>query len=759
MNEEEIARLVVSLTGNSDGFMKMFDTASEGVKNFVQTTTGAFAALSGAVGATGALESFNRVNDDMVRLEEAAKANGLAIESAMDGYLKFSQTMEEATRVGAVQTKGLLAMAAGYGLVGEKAQQAVRMATAIQALNPTTSVQGALASVSMYLKTGYTRRLAYELGLYGMGMGMGGGGEGRGGGGMRGAANSPQMRAEIQKRLNQGWEVAIRLSKTLAGQMERLRNAFRDMGVEVGKIVSKYAEPMVQWLQKGVRWFNELDPIVKTVALGTAALGGALALVVPAFTILTTVLGSVAAGFTALAGLVSWPAILSVGALAAVVAIVVRRLGGIEAAWDKIQTGAKLAWGYVKAYFHAFVRWATPYWTRFQGFLSEAWEMIYQAASRAWDYTKAKAEAFFEWVWPIAQAWWSYATALWEAVMDAAGAAWDGIKSAGGAVLGWLGAKWSSIADSINVDWKKVRDTVVDALLMMEFGVRNFGKVMDVAWLGAQYGIVKFSNVVKFFFLQTLPVLLNWFKDNWGVVVKSAFASWFAFQRFVGQSLQDLFVNLPKLLTGQVKLADLFKPAAEGFEKEFKVAMNAVAQTLPQMPKRQADVLEKWLKEQYAQQAKALQTSFAEFRKRKLAEFAKQGFLPPEVAKRVEAESKKVQLALVKPFAEGAKAIQKWEAVLYGSAESYSAVFEYFDKLDEQREQQTKLGLAGPAAVGGSGAAVPVPVPNAPPASNVPGGQKGGKDGLAAIKELLEKYMKQGWPVTIAGLGKTKMRP
>lgn len=217
----------------------------------------------------------------------------------------------------------------------------------------------------------------------------------------------------------------------------------------------------------------------------------------------------------------------------------------------------------------------------------------------------------------------------------------------------------------------------------------------------------------------------------------------------IARALRDFAVDAER---GAFKEAlrlksEMEKKGYTGMAEDQKKAAAAIAKMNAELQKQQAIVAAA------AKQFNVPETQAVKDARQRVAELKK--LIQQATAKQQNARK---DLDLGAPFRQAEKEIKKWEATLYGSAEAYSKISEYFDKLDEQREQQTKLGLAGPAAVGGS-AAVPVPVPNPTPSA-----ASGGKIDIGPLlkelqdaNELLRDFRKNGWPVKISGFKLTNL--
>jgi hypothetical protein len=249
---------------------------------------------------------------------------------------------------------------------------------------------------------------------------------------------------------------------------------------------------------------------------------------------------------------------------------------------------------------------------------------------------------------------------LWRAITSLMGAVWDTAVQAAGALGRWLS---SSV-----VDWQKFKDFAIDALITAEFGIRHFGDVAAYVWTRLQLNFVETTDGISFFFTATLPALLSWFGDNWQDVFKTAFNFVISANANMARSVVDTIKNIPGLIAGTVDWSEVLHPLTEGFINTVK--------SLPNIPEQQMSVLAQQLREQGIAQEKALGSSFEEFRKRKLEEFA--AGVPP----RALADAASAGIQLGEQFNKGAKSeVQKFDAALRGSAEALGRIAAYRDVL------------------------------------------------------------------------------
>lgn len=320
MNQEEIAALVVRLTGDASGYQRMLDTVVRNTKSAMATVMQTVATVGEYIGIKGAVSAFTDLDDSITRIESALKANGQDVQAVISSYTEFNNELERTTRLGATVATRMEAVAAGMGLFGDQAKQAVKDAVAMSAIRG-GSPEAYLQSVISAQKYGYWQRLMFQLGMGRSGAGMMGEGAHHG-------QVSPEVMKQIRERLNQGFEQAQALGGNFGGQLQRINNLLHDFTAELGGIVAKWSKPFVDMLTKAVKWVKALDPPLKELIVLTTG-----------FVAVLTGAGPLMRFVTLLVRLVSSisPLTIALTAAAGATAIWVRSVGGLGEAWGIVR--------------------------------------------------------------------------------------------------------------------------------------------------------------------------------------------------------------------------------------------------------------------------------------------------------------------------------------------------------------------------------------------------------------------------------------
>jgi tape measure domain-containing protein len=304
--------------------------------------------------------------------------------------------------------------------------------------------------------------------------------------------------------------------------------------------------------------------------------------------------------------------------------------------------------------------------------------------------------AAWEWLEPARKA----LASLFNTVMEVGAEAWEYLKQV--AV-----DAWAFISGNAQVNWEKVKEGIVDAILIAEFSIKNFGKVTETVWAGIKYGVVALGGFIVYYFQNSTEI------------------AWRAFKGLF-DSLSNAVKNIDKILKGEMSFADLWKPMKDELGK---------------LPDREIGETEKRLKKEFEAMSGSLRGSWDDFRAKKLAEFAKVD--TAEAEKEAEKTGKKVGKGVTKG---AAKEIKKLDAVLFDSLEGIFRYTEYLDKL--KGKTATGAMATGGAAVSTSISASTPSGPNPNPVKvtvNQPasGQAQGEREVLIDIRNILDQMNKK----------------
>lgn len=304
----------------------------------------------------------------------------------------------------------------------------------------------------------------------------------------------------------------------------------------------------------------------------------------------------------------------------------------------------------------------------------------------------------------LSLAWAILKTGFQLAVLEIRGrwpALWDFIKTVTGAAISVLEATWKAFS-------AKLTFPIYDAWLTLMFELKQA-------------------------FFQAIKDIL---KGLWDAISKGGAST--ALARIFGglDLVQEAMHSIDQSAQNLTRVADPEKWI--GMKHAVKSTADELNRLIESQKKAVADAAAKGLPVDAAFQKQI------DAKKKELEELRK--FLTQAEAKQ-SADQKKLDLGA--PFRQATKEIEKWEAVLYGSAEAYSKVQEYFDKLKESGEK-AGVGEAG-TAEGKAAAAL----------AEGGGGGGGGKSTvenlLVEIREAIKNDMKRDRPVHITNVKNGKL--
>ena len=720
MNETEIENLVVRLTGDGSSFQQMTKTATQqatqaatsieaqskriealagGMQGFASQALGVLSMLGVAASLQGAFQKYAEAERLTLRLGAAIEATGRNVQQVTADYEAYIRQITSVTLATRGEVLTMLQRAEAHGVSGEAAKRAVTNAIAMAgALGG--EAEGYLR-VTTAMENGNIHMLQRVLRMHDV-------------------KDESEVLARAQKLLGSGFKAAQAEAESTWGQITKLQRSLGSLNRDVGEIVANAIRPLVRGLTDLVNWFNSLDPSVKRATVGVVTVLAAVASMGPILSFLGPILGTLATSFK-IVGAAASLAFTPVGAIIATAAVaitlVVRRLGGLEAAWERVKVVGAAAWEYLRGKAEAFMEWVTPKWNATVEVLSSAWSTIEEASAAAWDYSMDRAGEFITWITPVWNEFRDLVVVSWETIRDAGIAAWPQVQEFASASIEFIQSALSTLADFASgiweyitggavLNWTVIRDAIVEALLYAQFSMKNFQAVSEHTWTGIELAFVRTANQIEHFFTAVLPALASWFGHNW----RDIFTDVFNFTTTIIGNLVGNIVrvisSIPDLIKGKVTFDELWKPLTEGFESAIK--------ELPDIPQREVGQLEQALREVYDAQSDELARSFEEFKADKVKGLAEAGdavrAATREVGKAPAALSPEIPNSFKKATAE----IQKFDAALVGSAEAITRLQQYEDSF--RIDKKTGNAAAAAANIAGAANAAPVAIEPARPA-------------------------------------------
>lgn len=440
-------------------------------------------------------------------------------------------------------------------------------------------------------------------------------------------------------------------SKSLTGLLSTMQDdlgAFlRVIGKEFieGLGIKKIVGEISGLAQSATTWFKALDPEIKRIGLSILVIVGTIAGIAAGFTLLMPLLAPIIAVFS------TW---------------------GILA----VTLGAGLA-------------------SMISGFIAKAGGM-----AKFFDVLKEKGAAFLAYIQPAIDWFIEQMRIGWITIQYAASLAFSAISTIITGFIQTTSGGWSIISDVAKKTWELIRDAIITALIMGEFAVLNFGKIVQHVWIAMQYRFIVLTETFKHFFTTVLPTYLNWFGDNWYKIFFDAARNGAFLIKNMVENIVNLITAIPDLIAGNIDLGDVWKPLARG--------MVETVDKLPNIPDRIMGNMETQLKKEFEQGGAALGKDFEAFKRERMKMFDIGADKPAleEAKKNAELAGKEGGDA----YATAAgKAIKEVDAVLAGSTESFRRVYEYFDRI-KKKPTETKPGDDGAIANAGQAAMKPIEV-------------------------------------------------
>lgn len=513
-SEVELEEMIVRLTGDGSDYQRMMlqaeqqtaqmvaqvqalgqkaEESSKKAEGFVGAAVGALAAFGAGSFLKSAFGMFEEQETMQLRLKAAIESNGRAADVALASYKEFQAVLRNATGTGLDASSRLLQMAETQGIFGDAAERAVRAAVGLEASLGGSAEQ--YIRVTQAIETGNAAMLGRIPAL-------------------RGMHGDAEKLAKAQELVNKSFAVAEAMGNSTAGVMAKYNAAIKGLTKQFGEVVAEAIKPAVVWLTQLIKNFTDLDPVTKKVIVSLAIAAAAIVAIGPAIGSVMAVAGPVlklfAAGWTAISAAVSLVGLplIAVGvAVGVLAAIVVQKLGGMQATWKLLSDWGAQAWLTIKGATLVLWEWALPYITSAVDVLVVWWNKLSDAGVLVWEWSKKAAADFWEWARPIVvegifflSSMWeivsTVAVEMWEIIKDVATITWNFVSGLVGDAVSYWTDLFSGWIGASSVTWSSIREFIVDAMMRAEFGFRNFSDLVGVLWLGVKYQAVAVFDAV-----------------------------------------------------------------------------------------------------------------------------------------------------------------------------------------------------------------------------------------------------------------------
>ena len=293
-SQTELEELVVRLTGEASGYLKMLTEAQtktkeagkeiekeagkiekfkETIEGFQSKAVSLLKTIGIGASLEAAVEKFDKVELASKRMEATLEVNGRQVSKTTEDYTKFAKEMAKVSDVSKGTTLNMLQQAEMMGLTGDKAKQAVKNAMSMAAMKGVDDPSQFLRHMVLFSQ-GKDARLAAMLGI---------GAE---------TEDDNGKHQEIQERLTKGMALVKIAGETSEARFARAKAAMGSVVTEVGEHVAQYVDKFAEIIEKMANGFKELPSGIRSSIVSFVLL---VAAIEPASLALTFLSGRFAA--------------------------------------------------------------------------------------------------------------------------------------------------------------------------------------------------------------------------------------------------------------------------------------------------------------------------------------------------------------------------------------------------------------------------------------------------------------------------------
>lgn len=393
-------------------------------------------------------------------------------------------------------------------------------------------------------------------------------------------------------------------------------------------------------------------------------------------------------------------------------------VGGLAVAWKKVKRAAEEFWAFIKPVLPALALGIALIAPPVAAAIAPLAAGIYLLINY-WNEVKVAAHRFWTETRPILRDLWELVKTVGTTLRDTLVQGWEAVKVAAVVAAGAIVAAWSEVGMG-DIDWRSIRDGIRDFVMFIEFSFGRIRQIGAFTWAAIKYGaIVLADELIKNIFgvmaaVLFPPILIGMF-DGWKALWEKCKEVIKAFGAFVKTFIVAIAVGSVKAMADAIvvikeALANFEVPDVEKIKTAitapFAAAIDAVESTIGTIKlgalgfevegmKKARDEAEAV----YLLLRDSLKKGFQDFKRERGLKFAlEDAFEVMEPALDVmlalqfgqgEAAAEAAGMNVGNAYTDGiAKAIQKFDAAIFGSAEARSRIDDYRAQfpMDVQRE-------------------------------------------------------------------------
>jgi hypothetical protein len=143
-----------------------------------------------------------------------------------------------------------------------------------------------------------------------------------------------------------------------------------------------------------------------------------------------------------------------------------------------------------------------------------------------------------------------------------------------------------AFAEGLMEGFRNIARVAVESFTMIEVVVGNWKAILKgaISFLAAAF--LGWFEDIKHWFTVALPRYIEWFADNWVDVLHSAITAIGAGFKNFASNVVNIFKNLPDLISGNMKLADLWTPLLDGWQATFEALPEIADRQLTEMERK-----------------------------------------------------------------------------------------------------------------------------------------------------------------------------
>lgn len=280
------------------------------------------------------IEAYSEEEVALNSLRSAMQTSGTFTEENLKRLQSYATQIQRVTTIGDEAALALMSLGTSMGIGSDKIKEATEYAIGLSKVYG-IDVNTAMRGVALAMQGQYTLLQRYIPAL-------------------REAQSEEEKQAAFLKATTAGYMQAQEATKTYAGMMLQLKNQIGDIAEKLGALFIPILKTVLEWVQKGIDWFNNLSPTMQNIVLIIGMVVAGLVALLPAISAIIVIAPALGAAITIATGPIGI-IIAAIAALAVGIVLLIKHWDEVKAFFVNLWETLKEFWSKIEPFVAAFV--------------------------------------------------------------------------------------------------------------------------------------------------------------------------------------------------------------------------------------------------------------------------------------------------------------------------------------------------------------------------------------------------------------------